>query len=354
MNPEEPPQSLCILRLSAIGDVSHTVPVVRTLRNHWPDTAITWIVGRTEARLVGDLEGVEFIVFDKRGGWSSIRKLHRKLGGRRFDILLQMQTAARANLLSLLVRADRKIGWNRARSRDRHHWFVGESVADVPLQHQAEGFLEFPRHLGIPVESPRWDIPVSESDHAWVTDQLPGMAPVLVISPCSSHPLRNWSAERYARVADMAASDHRMQVVLAGGPSELEKEMGARIASIMSHTPVNLIGRDTLKQSLALYQRADLVISPDSAPAHLASSVNTPVIGLYAATWSKRSGPYHSLDITVDRFAEAARKYRNREPEDLLWGTRIEEPGVMELIEVDDVIEKLEQVKTAPKRGLLS
>ena len=345
MKPASPPDSLCILRLSAIGDASHTVPVVRRLQQHWPRTSISWIVGRTEARLVADIPGVEFIVFDKRGGWSAVRQLRQALGGRRFDILLHMQTAARANLLSLMIRADRKIGWNRARSRDRHHWFVNESIADVPLQHQVQGFLEFSRHLGLPDSPPVWDIPVSESDHAWAAAHLPEQ-PVLVISPCSSHPLRNWAADRYATVADVAIQDHGMQVVLAGGPSELEQRMGAEISAAMQHTPTNLIGKDTLKQSLALYQRADLVISPDSAPAHLASSVNTPVIGLHAATWSKRSGPYRSLDITVDRFREAARQYRKSEPEELRWGTRIEEPGVMDLVRVDDVLEKLAAVRT--------
>ena len=97
----------------------------------------------------------------------------------------------------------------------------------------------------------------------------------------------------------------------------------------------------TLEQSKALLNKADLVISPDSGPAHIASALGTPVIGLYAATWSKRSGPYNSLDLCVDRFEQAARQFRNKAPEDLRWGTRIEEPGVMDLIKTEDVINKL-------------
>ena len=90
-----------------------------------------------------------------------------------------------------------------------------------------------------------------------------------------------------------------------------------------------------------MLQRADLVISPDSGPAHIASALNTPVIGLYAATWSQRSGPYNSLHLCVDRFEEAARQYRDREATELRWGTRIEEPGVMDLIRPQDVIEQM-------------
>ena len=95
-----------------------------------------------------------------------------------------------------------------------------------------------------------------------------------------------------------------------------------------------------------LLQRADLVISPDSGPAHIASALGTPVIGLYAATWSKRSGPYNSLPLCVDRYEEAARKYRKREATEVRWGHRIEEAGVMDLIRPEDVIEKMEAWRT--------
>ena len=94
-------------------------------------------------------------------------------------------------------------------------------------------------------------------------------------------------------------------------------------------------------------EKAAILISPDSGPAHIASALNTPVIGLYAATWSKRSGPFNSLDLCVDRFEDAARKFRHKEARELRWGTRIEVPGVMDLVEPDAVFEKLKQFRAA-------
>ena len=335
------PEKLCILRLSALGDATHTVPVVRALQDHWPATRITWIIGKLERRLLEGLDGVEFIVFDKRGGWPAVRELRRELAGRRFDLLLHMQVAARANLLSCLVRAPVRIGWDKARSRDMHQRFVRERVQEVPFQHQVQGFLEFARALGLPTEDPAWDLPISEEAHAWVREQLPTDAPVLLVSPCSSHPLRNWRAEYYAEVADFAARDAGMRVVLSGGPSDLEREVAAEIENRMNQPCINLVGKDTLEQSKAMLKRADLVISPDSGPAHVASALRTPVIGLYAATWSRRSGPYNSLNLCVDRFEEAAQKYRGKQAENLRWGTRIEEEGVMDLVRPQDVIERI-------------
>jgi heptosyltransferase I len=336
-------RKICILRLSALGDATHVVPVVRAIQDAAPESQVTWIIGKLEHRLLSGLEGVEFIVFDKRGGSKSIRDLRHALRDRRFDVLLHMQVAARANLLSRLVRAPIRIGWDRSRSRDLHHLFARQQVAAVPFQHQVLGFLEFARALGIEVAAPRWNLPLSAEARRWAAEQSGSGQPVLLISPCSSHTLRNWGATGYAGVADFAAGTLGMKVILAGGPSELEKRMAADIESRMENSCLNLVGKDTLEQSKAMLERADLVLSPDSGPAHIASALGTPVIGLYAATWSRRSGPYNSLELCVDRFEEAARRFRNAEATELRWGTRIEKPGVMDLIRTEDVIRKLRQ-----------
>ena len=337
----DPPGRICILRLSALGDVTHTVPVVRAIQDFWPETGITWIIGKLEHRLLSGLDGVEFVVFNKRSGWTALKKLSREMCDRRFDVLLHMQVAARANLLSRLVRAPERLGWDKARSRDFHHHFTRERVAEIPFQHQVEGFLEFPRALGIPVDRPRWDLPIEPEAHAWAEEQVRGDAPLLVISPCSSHERRNWRAEYYAEAGDYAVEELGMQVVISGGPSELEKQTGEAIEASMQSPCLNLVGKDTLEQSKAMLQQADLVISPDSGPAHIASALGTPVIGLYAATWSRRSGPYNSLDLCVDRFEEAALHFRKKPAEKLRWGTRIEEDGVMDLIQPEDVFERM-------------
>jgi heptosyltransferase I len=333
--------SICIMRLSAIGDVTHVVPVIRAICKHYPEAKITWIIGKLEARLLAGLEDIEFIVFDKKGGWAAIRQLRVDLKDRKFDVLLHMQVALRANLLSKLVNAPKRIGWDKPRWRDRHGWFINQSVRSVSGQHQVDAFLEFAHALDVPAGPPQWDLPISDEDINWAEQILGDGPPILMISPCSSHVLRNWSAQRYASVADYAISELNMRVVLIGGPSELELQTGRDIEAAMSNSAQNLIGKDTITQSVALLKKAALVLSPDSGPAHLASAIGTPVLGLYAATPSKRSGPYNSLGLCVDKYTEVAHKFRNKNPEELRWGQRIEFPGVMDLIETADVIEKL-------------
>jgi heptosyltransferase I len=331
------------MRLSAIGDVTHVVPVVHAIREFLPQAKITWIIGKLEARLLSGLPGVEFIIFDKKGGLQAARELRQTLKGRQFDALLHMQVAARANLLSTLVKSPLRIGWDKPRWRDRHQWFINQSVRSVAGQHQVDAFLEFARALDAPIGAPVWNMPVTTEDTDWAEEILGDGPPILMISPCSSHELRNWQAGRYATVADYAITKLNMRVVLTGGPSTLELQTGRDIESAMQYGALNLIGKDTINQSVALLKNAAVVLSPDSGPAHLASAVGTAVIGLYAATPSKRSGPYNSLDLCVDKYTEAARKFRHKEPEELRWGQRIEYPGVMDLIETGDVLKKLEE-----------
>ena len=261
-----------------------------------------------------------------------------------------MQTSARANLTGACVSAEIKLGWDRLRARDFHRLFMTHAIPETRFEHQVQGHLSFARTIGLEAAEPEWNFPVSAEAAAFAEEMIPSGRRTLLISPCSSHPSRNWRAERYAAVADYAAREHDMAVVLSGGPSALEQRIAAEIESAAEHPLLNLVGKDTLPQLAALLQRADLVLSPDSGPAHLANALGTRVVGLHASTWSRRSGPYHSLDYCVDRFAEAARRFRGAKPEELRWGTRIENEGVMDLIEVEDVIERV-GVALAPARA---
>jgi len=338
------PSKICILRLSAIGDVTHILPVIRSIQQQWPDTEITWVCGKFEYKFLKIINGIKFIIFDKNNGLKEYKNLWTALRNERFDVLLQMQVAARANIASLGIKADVKLGWDKERSRDFHQFFINKHIKYENQQHQVQGFLSFARALGLQVDAPIWNVPVSDKAKLFADQYIEKNKPVLVISACSSHKLRNWFSDRYAKLADYAINQYGMQVILSGGPSELELSMARDITSNMQNHALNLVGKDTLEQLVGLLSKATVVVSPDSGPAHMANALAVPVIGLYACTWSKRSGPYNFLDYCVDKFEEAAEKFLNKSANDLRWGTKIEMPGVMELIEVADVCEKLDQV----------
>lgn len=339
------PRSLCLLRLSALGDAVHAVALVRDLQRAWPGLPITWVIGKGEAKLLEGLDGVEFVVFDKKAGLAGWRDLRRRLAGRRFDVLLNLQLALRAGLASTAIAAGRRIGYDPARSKEGHGLFINERIP-AGGHHVQDAFRQFLRPLGVEPGPVEWRLPVPAEAQAWAEAHLPGDQPTLLVSPCSSHPLRNWRPERYAAVADHAAA-RGWRVVLCGGRSELERSTADAILAAMQAAALDLVGKDTLKQLLALLGRATLVLTPDSGPTHMANAMGTAVLGLHACTDAERSGPYSDRRWCVNRYDEAARRFLGKPAAALPWGKRVEFPGVMDLVDVADVVDRFEAFRAA-------
>jgi heptosyltransferase I len=290
------------------------------------------------------VDGVELIIVDKRSGLSGLRNLREQLRGRQYDVLLHMQLAIRASAMAYAVNAPIKLGFDRARARELQWLFTNERIAARTREHVLDSFFGFLAALGIEERVLKWNVTLPADAVSYAKWLIPDSQPTLVISPCSSHSLRNWSVERYAAVADYAVEHHGMRVILAGGPTPLETETGAAIERLVKTRVINQIGKDTLPQLLGLLSRARVLIAPDSGPVHMATMVGTPVIGLYAATNPARSGPYLSRQWCVDAYPEAAVAFCRTDPGKLPWTRKIEIPGVMDLITVPSVTAKLDEL----------
>lgn len=210
-----------------------------------------------------------------------------------------------------------------------------------------DGLFSFIETLGITAREMRWDIPIPGIDREFVDKLIAGSGPTCVISPCSSQRFRNyrnWSVKNYVAVAEFLNSHYGAHIVLCGGPTDHEIEYGEMILEAAACPVTNLIGRTSLKRLLAVIERADLVICPDSGPAHMATAAGTAVIGLYATSNRHRTGPYLSQHLVVDAYAEAAVREFGEPVESLPWGKRVRDPNAMDLIRVDNVLEKVQQV----------
>jgi heptosyltransferase I len=341
----QPPASLCILRLSAIGDVTHLLPVVATLQQQWPETRITWIIGSVEYQLVKSLPGIEFIVFNKDNGLKEYLALRKKLARRDFDILLMMQVALRANLISLLLKANFKIGYDRQRARDFHGFFCNQHIEGPVRVHVLDTFFQFIEKLGIRERTMDWLLKADEPSRKFAQEII-GQQPAVVINPCSSlrpNNWRNWSESSYAAVIDNLMGKG-FRVIISGGPSAQEKLFTERVLERCQQQPIDMVGKTSLMQLLALLEQARCLIAPDTGPAHMGTVAGIPVIGLYASSNPLRSGPYNSQSVRVNAFPEALQKFSHKTPEQARWGERIRHPQVMSLITVKAVIEKVEQI----------
>lgn len=348
------PDRVCLLRLSAIGDTCHVVPLLRRLQAAWPRTRFTWVIGKLEAKLMSIIPDVELITVDKGAGLSAYPRLREDMQRRgAFDLLLHLQLSIRASAAAALMPAPIKLGFDKPRAREMQWLFTNRRIAERQREHVLDSFQGFADALDIPPHPIRWDIPLPPAALAYAEPLIPDRQPTLLISACSSHALRNWLPERYAAVAEHAVKQHGMRVILCGGPSGIERDMAAAIAKRCSVPLVDQVGKDTLPQLLALMSRATALLTPDSGPAHMATMVDLPVLGLYAATNPERSGPYRSRRWCVNEYDRAAQVFLNKSAAELPWTQKIEKPGVMELIEVAAVNARLDELLSLPPEARL-
>jgi heptosyltransferase I len=289
---------------------------------------------------------VHFIVFDKSLGRAAYAQLKKDLNNQRFDVLLHMQVALRANLAARVIRTKRKIGYDWSRSKELHTLFTNERIKAQTQAHVLESFFAFAEKIGVPETAKHrlsWNIPVSNEALAFAQNHIPSGQKTLIIAAAASKAERNWTVEGYAGIADHAATKG-FKVILCGGPSRQEQELALAIQARAEHTPENLCGQTTLKQMLALLKLAALVIAPDTGPAHMAVTQGTPVIGLYAHSNPKRTGPYLYQDYVVEVYHAALLKQYHKTDQQLPWGTRIKGKHLMEGITLPAVIEQFERI----------
>jgi len=339
------PLSLCILRLSAIGDVCHTLAVVQAIQRQYPDAEITWIIGKTEAMLMQDLPNVKLVPFDKKSGWKGIFTIWKQLAHKRFDFLLNMQTAFRASILSLGIKADKKIGFNKDRAREMQWLFTNQKVEQTTSPHVLDGQMMFAKAIGVTDLTPKWQLPIPTETVEKAKQWLDPMRKNVVISPCSSKAEKDWLIERYADIANWLIAQN-INVILVGSPAKREQEMTAYIQHLAPNVQ-NLVGKTSLKELAALLKLVDLVISPDTGSAHIASIQGTPVIGLYAIHNPRRTAPYNAQQNVISVYDEAVQDYYGKSWQALPWATKAKSKtgeNLMARISVESVKQKVVEI----------
>ena len=343
----KPPHSICIVRLSALGDVTLLVPTIHTLQQAFPEANITWITSHSAYQLLSGIEGVEFIVIDKPRRIADYLRLRKQLRDQRFDVLLAMQASLRVNLIYPCIRAKLKIGFDRQRARDGQ-WLFTDQRIPFAEQHLLDSFLAFAQMIGASEPVIRWDLDISDADRQWAKQQLGNGGPLLAINPAASKAERNWPVARFAEVINEAVRRWGVRIVLTGGPAQQEIDIGRQLMARLEIPAINLIGQTSPKQLAAVLETADCLLAPDTGPAHIAVAMGTPVIGLYAVAPPKLSAPYLYPELVVDRFPQAVQEILGQDPANVKWGTRVHDSAAMKLISIDEVLEKLAACLASP------
>lgn len=342
----KPPPSarIAVVRFSALGDVTLVVPVIRRLQLSFPQARITWITSPLAYSLLEGLAGVEFEVVEKPRSIADYIAFYRRFSKRSFDAVLAMQASLRINLLYPALHAPIKLGFDRKRAREGQWLFCNRAIR-FRDEHLVDSFLAFATELGAAELPVTWDLPIGDSDAIWARRKLAHLPhPRIAIHPVASKSERTWLIERYAKVIRAAINRWGASVVLTGGSSAAEKAFCAELANVEPNHTLNLCGETTPKQLTALLGQVDVLVAPDTGPVHLATAMQTPVVGLYAVASPSLTGPYARQQYIVNRYPAAVQRFLGKDPERLPWNTRVHHPLAMSMIEVEDVLRQLKRV----------
>lgn len=301
---------ILIVKLSAIGDVIHTLPALNALRAHDPHAHIAWLVEAAAADLLIGHRALDRVIVSHRKRWlrelkgprrrqamSEIGAFWRELRDTDYDMIIDFQALLKSALLVRLARGTRKIGFDRGMQHQEHSYlFLNERVPPVDMDvHALTRGLMLLNAIGIDTPAVVYDIPVSARDRRRVDSLLDahgidGSRRLVAINPVALWETKLWLNDRFAALADRLVREHRVDVVFTGGAGD--RGTIDEIRGMMSTRAVDLAGRTTLTMLAALYQRAHLVVSTDTGPMHLAAAVGTSVVALFGPTAPWRTGPF--------------------------------------------------------------
>jgi heptosyltransferase I len=328
-----------IVMMSAVGDVVHVLPVINALKRHKPDMHIAWVVQPGPASLIRGHPGVdELIIFDRALGARAYLDIRRQLAARPVDVVLDLQVYLKAGIVTAFARAPNKLGFDRARARDLNWLFTNRKIPPHRTgQHVQDQYLEFLAALGVPAEPIVWNLgPWAAERGAQRSFYATVERPVAAIVVATSNPHKDWVPERWAEVAELLYSDYGLQPVLVGGTTPRERASEHRIRLRAPHARSAL--GSGLRGLVGIIDGADVVLSPDTGPLHMAVALDRPVVSLMGYTNPKRTGPYRRFqDLVVDAYGEPGEDYP------VSMEVR---PDRMSRITVSDVMEKIEVWRT--------
>jgi heptosyltransferase I len=332
--PLPPSARVLIVMMSAVGDAVHVLPVVTALKRHDPAIRITWVLQGGPASLVrGHPDVDEIILFDRQGGWRAFAELRGALGGRRFDVVIDLQVYFKASIVTALASAPVKLGFDRSRARDWNWLVTNRNIPRREPQHVQDQYFEFLDALGVPHEPVEWKLGPwpheLEAQRAFFA-QLDRPAACLVIG--STHPEKEWVPERWAALSDALYERYGLQPIIVGGRSEREMETEREILSRARHPVISTLGVP-FRELVGIIEGSALTVSLDTGPMHISVALGTPTIALMGYINPKRTGPYRRFrDLLVDAYGDPGEDY----PVSIQ-----KRPGRTSKITVDQVMEKV-------------
>ncbi len=305
--------NILIVKLSAIGDVIHTLPSLSALRKFYPEANITWAIEEDSSDIVKDHPYLNRVVISRRKRWMADLKRPRRISGTigeiksfistlrdySYDLVIDFHGLFKSSLIVLLSGGKRKLGYDSM--QELSGLFLNEKIHEDMEKHAVDRYLDFLNHLGSDIVEKEFLIPVQEENRNRVKNiltinNIDKKERFVAVSPVAFWETKLWKDDKFADLCDRIAEDLKAKVVLTGNKSD---GMIENIQSLMSYPSVNLGGQTTLRDLAYLYSLSSVVITTDSGPMHIAAAMGTPVVALFGPTDPLKTGPYGEGHVVV-------------------------------------------------------
>ncbi len=340
---------ILIVRTDRIGDVVLSTPVIKALRDEYPNAYIAMMVSPYTKEIVEVNPYLDdVIIYDKSAlhkSWYGSLKFSSQLKKKRFDVSLILHPTSRAHLVIFFARIPRRIGYDYKlgfllTKRIKHTKQLGE-------KHEVEYSLDLVRALGIEPKDKKLFVPIRQDSEDWVEtlfskEGIKSSDKILAIHPGASCPSRIWPQERFARVGERVVEKYGFKVIVVGGAQD-----SLLALNLVKHSRIpviNLTGRASISQLASILKRCKLFISTDSGPMHIAVAVGTPVITIFGRNQKglspKRWGPLGERDKILH--------HKEAGCIECLAHNCKKEFACLKAVSIEDVIEAADAILTRP------
>jgi 3-deoxy-D-manno-octulosonic-acid transferase/heptosyltransferase-1 len=343
-------REILIIKLSAIGDVVHTLPSLTALHQHFPEANISWLVEEEAGALLTHHPYLKRVIVLKRKRWlknlkhvslwyataQDVVSFIKELRSTNYDLIIDFQGLLKSGVLVLLSRGRRKAGYDK--TRELSYCFLNERIPpDSMDNHAVERNSNLVKALGASLSGAPGDgasssqtphcvwqnenttvmkqplhyghhghdgctIVITEEEKKNVTcflrDQQLSLDKRLVIVHAQARwDTKRWAPRKIAELSDRLIEGYGAHIIFTGGKDDTPAS--EEIVTLMRHTAVNASGKTTLKELAYLLKHAKLMITTDSGPMHIAAAMGTPVVALFGPTAPWRTGPYTDNALIV-------------------------------------------------------
>jgi heptosyltransferase-1 len=275
---------ILVIKLSALGDLFHAVPVVHLLSNHF-GCKVDWVTQPEYVDLVSCHSDVDRVIsFPRKGGLKESQSFLRELRIRKYDLALDLQGLTKSGLVLGLCRSKRKIG--SSHPREASSIFANERPqARADSVHAMEILLDSLLHLGIDPQPIVYPLQFPSGP-----DLPRGSGPVIALAPRSRWPAKDWPEAHFIDLGAKLIQEKNADLWILGGPDD--ERLGDRMRAALGEKALNLCGKHSLLSLGPILKQADVLVSNDSGPMHFAVAVGTPLVALFGPTDPSKTGPW--------------------------------------------------------------